>query len=61
MTPCLWLLILKDLLLLTLKDLLLSRLLWFKTTDPQTGLNTSQLLIILQTDLFEDLQMTDIG
>ena len=30
----------------------------FATTDSRAGLNTWRLLIILQTDMFEDLQMT---
>ena len=51
-TPCLW--------QLTLKDCLWGCLPRFTTTESQTELNTWQLLIILQTDMFEDLQMTGL-
>ena len=46
--------------LLTLKYRLRSRLKRFTTTDSGTGLNTWRLLIILQADMFEDLQMTGL-
>ena len=46
--PCCW--------LLTLNDPLPERSLWFTIRDSRTGLSTWWSLIILQTDLFEDLQ-----
>ena len=51
-TSCLW--------QLTLKDYLQACLVWFTTADSWTRLNTWWLLIILQTDMFKDLQMTGL-
>ena len=52
MTSYLW--------LLTLKDRLQEGLLWFTTKDSRTGSTTWRSLIILQTDLFEDLQISGL-